>query len=198
MCHYAGMVPAATVASDETCSGRSSSHRRAWYLGVGLGLAALAAAGIAAHGHSRGSGEWVQLRSGSYHGVSWRLDAREQHGHLCLSVDSPKGPSDTQHGFAGACVFEYAPTKASDFWAGGLGPDRSYVNFGPVPSNAVAIRIATNQLVPTYPLPAGHGLPHARFWIDFEPGGRPSPTQGTTARPQPLDSKGRSVAFQPY
>jgi hypothetical protein len=146
-------------------------------------------------------GAWVELRSGTYRGTPWRLDARYSQGQLCISVDSPKGPADVLHGFAGACGFENAPDKGADYFASGPGPgpDAAFVNYGPLPSEATSVRVATHEIVPSYPFPAVAGLPKGRYWIDIEGLRWPSPDQGKALlRPQPLDAQGNPASFTKF
>ena len=142
--------------------------------------------------HDRGM---VQVRTGVYQGVAWRLYAGTVNGQFCMKLR----PSDGQQPFAGACVFDDEPSKDSYYYASGPGPHGSYVDYGPLPANAVAVRIASHQTVRTYRLPTGHYMPTGRFWVDFEPASWPSTTQGKPLHnPQPLDGSGRPVAFEAF
>ena len=111
---------------------------------------------------------WVTAQRGSYEGHAWQLDIQENDGQLCMSVDGPGGPADAAHTLAGACGFENNPRDAAFYYASGPGPAAdSYVTFGPLPSNAVTIRIATNKVLPTYPIPRTPGLPRGRYWLEI-------------------------------
>lgn len=139
----------------------------------------------------------VKLRTGVYRGVIWRLDAGTVNGQFCMQLSRVNGPHPGE--FAGACVFDNDPTGPSYYYASGLGPRGSGVNYGPLPISAVAIRIATHQVVPTYPLPARSGMPKGRYWVDFEPDNWPAPQEGRPLNnPQPLDQQGKPVAYQAF
>jgi hypothetical protein len=140
----------------------------------------------------------VVVKSGIYHGVSWRLYAwTDDQQQFCMQVR--RVTQGRQRDMAAACVFDDQPAKGSYYYASGPGPQRSGVNFGPLPTNAVAVRIATHQTVPTYPFPPGGGLPEGRFWVDFEPATWPAPAEGKPLHtPQPLDRGGKRVAFQTF
>lgn len=137
----------------------------------------------------------VQVRSGVYRGVAWRLKAGTVNGQFCMELRR----SHEQQPFAGACGFDDVPSKGSHYYASGPGPCESYVNYGPLPPNAVSVRIASHQTVRTYPLPTGHGMPNGRFWVDFEPASWPSASQGTPLdNPQPVDRSGNPVGFEAF
>ena len=140
------------------------------------------------------SSRWVQLTSGSYRGVAWRLDAQEKNGTLCMVVDGPGGPTDSAHGFSGQCGFDDARPLDS-FYAVGLGPAGSSVRYGPLPSAATAVRLADGRVVATAALPRVPGLPHGRYWIAIFPGvGAPGPPSIV----RPLDSHGQPVPFKRF
>jgi hypothetical protein len=69
-------------------------------------------------------------------------------GQFCMELYRPDG----QHPSAGACVFDDDASKGSYYYASGPGPHGSYVNYGPLPMNGVAVHIASHQTVHTYRL----------------------------------------------
>lgn len=152
--------------------------------------------GGCASGHS-GTAGLAAVKSGRYLGVSWWAFAGYVNGQFCMELRHVTGRAPRP--FAGACVFDDEPSKNSYYFATGPGPHGSYVNYGPLPPNAVFVRIATHQTVRSYRLPSGHGLPPGRFWIDFEPETWPTPAEGRPLQtPQPLDRHGNPVNFQPF
>ena len=176
---------------------RNLGSRRLW--AAVLIVAAVLALFVAWERNRSRTSDWVELAGGTYAGTPWRLDAREQDGHLCLSVDGPGGPDDIATTMAGACVFADEPMKAGYYYASGPGPGTSMVSYGPLPVQATRIRVASRQVLTTRPLPAGSGLPHGRFWIQFTPYNWPTPADGTALEwAQPLDDAGRPVAFRNF
>lgn len=163
---------------------------------LGALLASLIVTGGCSSSHSA-SGGYIAVKSGRYLGVPWRLFASNVNGQFCMELR--RVDAQAQHPFAGACVFANQPSKGSYYFASGPGPHGSHVNYGPLPANAVAVQIATHQTVGTYGLPSGQGLPHGRFWIDFEPASWPAPAEGKALDvPQPLDRDGKRVAFRRF
>lgn len=144
--------------------------------------------------------EWVKVAHGSRHGVYWQLDIAEKDGHLCMSVDGVDGPSHPGQSFSGACGFENAPEKAAFYYASGLGPADMGVNFGPLPSSATRIQVATRLTLPTHPLPDITGMPDGRWWMQLVPrNGSFPPNDGSTLdTPRPLDKQGHLVAWQRF
>ena len=153
---------------------------------------------VTTSGHS----SYVLLTSGSYKGVDWRLFAWQQQGHLCMEFD-PAG-SDPAHRLAassagaGGCKFDDS-NPSTGYYASGPGPGGSAVSFGPLPSDATQIRVATHETLTAAPLPAGKGLPTGRYWINVMPAGWPAQTEGSALpTPQPLDTNGNTVTFQSF
>jgi hypothetical protein len=73
------------------------------------------------------------------------------------------------------------------------------VSFGPLPSDAVQIRVATDEILTTMPMPRGKGLPAGRYWINVTPAGGPGSALGPALfTPEPLDAHGQPVPFQAF
>ncbi|MFJ2958882.1 hypothetical protein OG896_32135 [Streptomyces sp. NBC_00669] len=134
-------------------------------------------------------------------GVHWQLDAyidADQDGSFCMSLDDSRGPdhSATLPWANGACGFD--GSDSGGYYGGGQAPGRNaFASYGPVPDAAVGVRVSTEEVVPTHPLPKGHGLPDGRYWVVYQPASWP----GKGARsvdPQPLDASGRKVAFTTF
>ncbi|MHA6759775.1 hypothetical protein [Streptacidiphilus sp. PAMC 29251] len=163
-------------------------------------LAVLAPAGLT--GCSAQGPAYVVLTKQSTFGVNWQLDARADGKHgLCLTVDDARGPGSGVSWTSGACGFDLKPPD-DDYYADAPAPgsDTLPITFGPLPERAVRIRIATNVVIPTYPLPAGKGLPAGRYWIFTPPSSAwPDQAQGTVlATPVPLDAAGNPVPFESF
>ena len=163
----------------------------------------VAAAGLLAVIHTWGgssSSKWVEVAHGKRHGVYWQLDIAEKNGQLCMSVDGAAGPSHPGRSFSGACGFENAPDKAAFYYASGLGPADMDVNFGPLPTSATRIQVATNLILLTHPLPDVSGMPDGRWWMQLVPRNGSFPARDgrifNTARP--LDDAGHVVAWQRF
>jgi hypothetical protein len=160
---------------------------------VSTGLAGCSSGGT-------GSG-YVTLTKQTSNGVHWQLDASSDGSHLCMYVDGPKGPRDTSIDWvSGACGFDDSPTEGGGYFETGMDPGdtNSYLNYGPLPADATQIRVATNEVVPTYPLPSGKGLPKGRFWFIVEGPGWPSKADGKIINPIPLNSSGKPVDFKNF
>ncbi len=180
---------------------RRSSPSRAIVIGPLAALAAIALL-VAVLGwthHHRNTG-WVTLTAGTYNGVQWELQASMSNGKLCMQLTGPAGQNDPVNstaGYPGQCQFDRTCQLCS-FTGGGIGPADSSVAYGPLPVDATQIRVATHEVLPTFPLPKGHGLPSGRYWVDIRPTNWPtaSPGDGTRlATPQPLDAQGHLVKF---
>lgn len=146
---------------------------------------------------------YVVLTSGVYQGAGWRLFAWEQQDHLCMELD-PAGYSPDHRSppalvaGAGGCEFDKR-NPSSGYYDSGPGPGGSGVSFGPLPTNATQVRVASGQVLPTMPFPVGKGLPAGRYWLEVTTSGRPCRTAGTALdTPQPLDSQGHPVKFQNF
>lgn len=129
------------------------------------------------------------------------MNAPEVPGSWLLSVlDGPRGPSDsTNLGYPGQCGFYAEKAPPLSYWMGGLGPAGSTVTFGPLPTNAVAIRITTHEVIGTSALPDTDGLPAGRYWLSITPPDWPTASGGAALdTPQPLDSRGHPVGFQDF
>ncbi|MFI5680435.1 hypothetical protein [Streptomyces cellulosae] len=160
-------------------------------------LACVFLAGCAAQGPHLP--DYVVLSQHVTHGVRWQLDAFLSDEGLCLTVDDPKGPEVSGDWSSGGCGFDNSP--AGGYWSGGQEPgdENGFVEYGPLPDNATAIRVASHLVVRTTPFPHGSGLPAARYWFFIEPPGWPSKADGTVlSTPQPLDEQGKKVAFQKF
>ena len=176
---------------------RTLGSRRLW--AAVLIVAAVLASLVAWERHRSRNSAWVEVAHGTYAGTPWRLDAREQDGHLCLSVDGPGGPNDFATTMAGECVFADEPAKAGYYYGEGPGPGTSMVSYGPLPAEATHIRVATHEVLTTQPLPTGSGLPRGRFWIQFTPYHWPTAAEGKALGwAQPLDDAGAPVAFRRF
>jgi hypothetical protein len=64
-----------------------------------------------------------------------------------------------------------------------------------LPARATRIRVARNQTIPTFVLPAGHGLPAGRYWVFIPPAFWPNAATGPATDPQPQDDQGNPVGF---
>ncbi|WP_369222297.1 hypothetical protein AB5J52_12970 [Streptomyces sp. R39] len=137
------------------------------------------------------------LTSGVYQGESWSLYAWQQDGQLCMEVDGPGDPTASGVPSAGACGFDQKD-PSSGYYASGPGPGDSDVNYGPLPSRATQIRVATKEILPAKPFPAGRQLPAGRFWIQIVPEDWPVPADGRAITPEPLNASGRRVAYQDF
>jgi hypothetical protein len=178
--------------------------RRKWLtVCVAIGGAAVVFFAVPATRHlltSPSSSKWVEVAHGARHGVFWRLDIAEQDGQLCMSVDGAGGPSDPVHAFSGACGFVNDPNGAGFYYASGLGPADDDVNFGPLPSTATHIRVASNLVLPTHPLPHVDGMASGRWWFELvSRDGSPAVGEGHVLdTPQPLDDAGHLVLWKEF
>ena len=180
------------------------SKQSSWALAVTLGAVLLAAVTLSVPTLrdriiSTKNTAWVTVQRGAYQGHAWQLDVQEKDGQFCMSVVGPRGPSDVTHTLTAACGFENKPQNAAFYYSDGPGPTAdSNVVYGPLPSNAVSIRVATNQVLPTYPIPHQRGLPVGRFWIEFCSASCATPPGTALDRAQPLDAEGNVVAFKRF
>jgi hypothetical protein len=146
---------------------------------------------------------YVVLTTGAYQGHAWQLFAWEE-GHLCMAFlpagyDPDHLPPASPPVGAGQCEFEKTQIPTSSYYDGGPGYVGSFEAFGPLPTDATQIRVATHEVLPTMPMPQGRGLPAGRYWINIMPAGWPAATQGAALdTPQPLDAQGRPVQFQDF
>lgn len=163
---------------------------------VAVTAVALLAAGCSGHSPSTQTPH-VLLTSGVYQGNAWSVYAWQQGGQLCMEVDGPGGPTASGGPDAGACGFD-EKNPSSGYYASGPGPGDSDINYGPLPSRATQIRVATKEILPTEPFPAGKQLPAGRYWIQIIPKDWPLPANGKEMSPKPLDASGRQVAYQDF
>lgn len=172
---------------------RSRPHR---LRATAAAAVALLAAGCAGHAPTSSTPR-VRLTGGTYQGESWSLYAWQQDKQLCMEVDGPGNP--TAHGVPGAaaCGFDRKhPT--SGYYDSGPGPGDSTVSFGPLPSNATQIRVATKENLTARAFPAGKQLPVGRYWIQIIPTRWPLPADGKEVWPKPLDASGRPVPYRDF
>lgn len=167
---------------------------------------AAAATGCGATAASPLHSPYVQLTSGTYHGMSWQLFAWEQESKLCMALlpggtDPDHLPTDKPSWPAaggGGCAFD-TRQPGSDHYVSSTGPAGSGFSYGPLPSQATQIKTATHEILVTRPLPRGKGLPSGRYWIHLMPAGWPSKAEGTALdAPQPLDAQGKKVPFKAF
>lgn len=132
-------------------------------------------------------------------GVHWQLDAfRDANGSFCMGISGPKGPDfipklDRANA---ACGFD--GSDSGGYYGGGQAPGRdASISYGPVPDTAAGVRVSTREVVPTHPLPKGHGLPGGRYWVSYEPASWPG-RGARSVTPQPLDAAGDKVAFTTF
>ncbi|HSY15021.1 MAG TPA: hypothetical protein VK816_03465 [Jatrophihabitantaceae bacterium] len=186
---------------------RASPHRRrtSWLAAGAAIIVALAALGYIAvdHWHRKlKDTAWVTLTTGTYKGVVWKLDAQEYGGRLCLSLDDAKGGGDrgaAEGGYSAGCGFDDKETGQNGDLGGGMGPVDSQIDYGPLPSNATQIRIATNKVIPTGLLPTGKGLPAGRYWVFVYAPDWLTPAVGKPLDPpQPLNARGKPVAYKNF
>lgn len=132
-------------------------------------------------------------------GVHWQLDAfSDANGSFCMGIDGPRGPDHSAHlsWSNAACTFDHS--DAGGYFGGGQAPGPgAFVAYGPLPDDAVGVRVSTKQVVPSRPLPTGHGLPRGRYWISYEPAAWPG-KGAKSVDPQPLDASGRNVPFKKF
>ncbi|MGC1405226.1 MAG: hypothetical protein WA938_00625 [Candidatus Dormiibacterota bacterium] len=146
---------------------------------------------------------YVVLTTGTYQGHAWQLFAWEE-GRLCMAFlpagyDPAHMPSVSSPVGAGQCEFEKTQNPTSSYYDGGPGYGGSFESFGPLPTDATQIRVATHEVLPTTLLPPAKGLPAGRYWINIMPAGWPTSAQGNALDvPQPLDAQGRPVQFQDF
>jgi hypothetical protein len=170
-----------------------------------VGLAAAGCGSGGTHAASPAHSAYVQLTSGTYHGVAWQLFAWEHKSKLCMEL--LPGGADPGHPSAkpswpaaggGGCAFDTAD-QGSGYYAGSTGPAESSFSYGPLPARATQIRTATHEILVSRPLPRGKGLPSGRYWIHLMPAGWPSKAEGTALdTPQPLDASGKKVPFTAF
>jgi hypothetical protein len=144
----------------------------------------------------------VQLTSGTSHGVWWGVWAWEERGSLCMAIAGRPGPNaatePSQDAQGGACGFARTPTYPH-FFDSGPGPAGGYYNMGPLPSDAVQIRVSTTVILPTERLPRGVGLPAGRYWVQIIPAAGAGLGDGTDLNtPQPLNAAGQPVPFRKF
>jgi hypothetical protein len=170
-----------------------------------LGLPACSSDTSGGPGASVAHSRYIAVATGSYRGADWVLFGWEQQSQLCLEL--LPGGTDPDHppeesppsGFGSAgCGFN-GTHPGSGWFTSGVGPAGSGVSFGPLPTTAMQIRVATHEVLPTQALPPGTGLPRGRFWIQFQPSGWPTAADGTALeQPQPLDPRGDPVPYQDF
>jgi hypothetical protein len=139
----------------------------------------------------------VLLTSGVYQGQAWSVYAWQQGGQLCMEVNGPGDPAASGVPDAAACGFD-EKNPSSGYYSSGPGPGDSDVNYGPLPSRATRIRVATKEILPTKPFPAGKQLPSGRYWIQITPKDWPLPANGKEISPKPLDATGHQVPYQDF
>jgi hypothetical protein len=175
---------------------------------MALAAAALLGAGlISGCGHDETTP--VLLRSGTTLGVAWYLWAWESNGSLCMSTGTPAGPdggdiTPPPHAVTGGqCDFtDKYPGATYYMGAEGEtdGKDGLTVSlvFGPLPSEAARIKVATRLTLTTQPFPTGKGLPAGRYWVWADAYTPPASEGAVLDTPRPLDALGRPVAFQDF
>ncbi|MBR7832724.1 hypothetical protein KDL01_05600 [Actinospica durhamensis] len=149
----------------------------------------------------------VLLRSGTTLGLAWYLWAWEQKGSLCMSTGTAAGPDggditpppNAVEG--GQCEYTDKYPAATYYMSaeGGTdGKDDFTVSlvFGPLPSDATHIKVATHLTLTTQPFPSGKGLPTGRYWVWVDTYVPPASVGTVLDVPQPLDNQGKPVAFQ--
>ncbi|MBR7832723.1 hypothetical protein KDL01_05595 [Actinospica durhamensis] len=176
-----------------------------------LRAVAMAAAAVLGSGLISGCGDGettpVLLRSGTTLGVAWYLWAWEQKGSLCMWTGTPAGPDGgditppPNAVTGGQC--DYTDTyPAATYYMGAEGgtdgKDDFTVSlvFGPLPSDATHIKVATQLTLTTQPFPSGKGLPTGRYWVWVDSYVPPASVGSVLDVPQPLDDQGKPVAFQ--
>jgi hypothetical protein len=152
------------------------------------------------------------VAKGTIHGSQWEMKVSGDSSDLWITVVSPGNkvsydnqpdewefadpgdpfPETDLIGYsAGDGRGKYGPTGA---------PGGGFMEYGPVSSRAVRVRVAPGVTVPTYPIPHKGNLPNGRLWIYItakipkdvgSPGG-----YYVLPFPVPLDSLGNPVAFQ--
>ncbi|MCO5993801.1 hypothetical protein [Actinoallomurus rhizosphaericola] len=143
-------------------------------------------------------------------GAGWQLMAQHQwmrvakrHDQLCLDIVAPVPGADA----SGHCGFD-PRLPMSDYWAErdlAEGAPSVYY-WGPTPDDVAKVRLSGTGLptyvVPTRPLPRGHGLPQGRYFlVDADPTGRISGYGTSDSRfwtVRWLDATGRQVPFRPF
>lgn len=181
-----------------------SSRRRA----VALVAAAVLGSGLASGcGHDETAP--VLLRSGTTLGVAWYLWAWEQNGGLCMWTGTPAGPDGdgiTPPPLAvtgGQCAFDDKAPGSTYYMGAEGGTDGKdgltvSLTFGPLPPDAIRIKVATELTLTTQPFPSGRGLPSGRYWV-WADAYQPSASEGRVLdTPRPLDAQGKPVAFQAF
>jgi hypothetical protein len=182
---------------------------------LGIRPMALAAVGIvlgtgaAVSGCGSSGTSPVLLASGTTQGVDWYLWAWEQGGSLCMSTGTAAGPDggsitpspDAMTG--GQCEYDQKYPDSSYFMSadGGNSPSgdsTAALVFGPLPSDAVRIKVASRLTLTTQPFPAGKALPAGRFWVWAGPYQPPASDGTVLDTPQPLNAQGKPVAFQDF
>ncbi|MGW5656172.1 hypothetical protein [Streptomyces humi] len=173
-----------------------NASRAARPCAVAVAAVVLLTAGCSGHSGPKPTPH-VLLADGVYQGKSWSVYAWQQGGQLCMEVDGPGDPTASGVASAGACGFDQK-NPSSGYYASGPGPGDSNVNYGPLPSRATQIRVATKEILPTRPFPAGKQLPAGRYWIQIIPKDWPLPADGRAISPEPLNASGRRVAYQDF
>jgi len=147
----------------------------------------------------------VILNTGTTDGVAWQFEATYTDGQLCLALVPLGGQTMANPGWGGTCGFgpdpRYPYDENADYWASGspLSPEMAGFSYGPLPTSATHLRVASKLVIPTYPFPQGVGLPAGRYWLRFIPANHPDPADGTVFdQPQPLDDDGNPVAMTSF
>jgi hypothetical protein len=144
----------------------------------------------------------VLLTSGTSHGVWWGVWAWEDTGSLCLDMGGRGGPNAVspppQDAAGGECGFSPFPGQPG-YYDSGPGPAGGGFVMGPLPDDAVQIRVSTKEVLPTEPLAKGVGLPAGRYWVEIiPPTGLPAIDGQPLNRPQPLNAAGQVVPFKKF
>ncbi len=174
-----------------------TSFARRWWLIVSLIVVFAAVATVLGLRYSREhrTTGWVVLHSGSYQGVGYQFDASLDDGRLCLELFGTVSPKDTSAGYAGQCEFD-TRWATSAYWGSGEGPGNSTAAFGPLPTNATQIKVATHEVLQTFLFPKRDYLPAGRYWLDLTSPSWPAPADGAALDvPQPLNAHGQPVNF---
>jgi hypothetical protein len=80
----------------------------------------------------------------------------------------------------------------------GLGPADMDANYGPLPSAATRIQVASKLIFPTHALP--DAVASGRWWFQLVPRNGPLPPRfgHVLQRPRPLDDDGNPVPWQEF
>lgn len=141
----------------------------------------------------------IKLESGSYDGVRWTLSAQDEWARFCMSLKTT--PARMQQDSGQQCGFnhEFSPGSGyNTYYYGGNGAPGPYVLFGPVPSNATRVQVATHLSVATRDLPARPWLARGRYWMFIEPATLPQKDGTYLDAPRALDGHGRTVSFEAF